>query len=360
MAKAHDKSTKLTHLQAGFCDEVTRNVKAFSLEIMQLCNDFDIHGPMVPALPPKEAQRRLKRFTQLLEEKREQMISLQNREELFGLSVTKFDDLSRIESELTLISGLYSLHARVEQAFLMYSERLWIEISSSIDVMRTTFLELLNELVELPSVLREWPAYNELQTSIEDFLLLLPIVWKLCHPSLRQRHWKQVLSAAGDVASSLDFNPETLKLKDVLTLNLKGVKFEIDEVCSSAKKELEVESKLKDVEERWNDRILQFVDYKDRVNVVLAPKFVLQLMTDVDETIAELKTLSLTKVAAVLADEVECWIAKLSAISEVMENLTHLQTKWTFMDTVFAKEALCEQLPQVSKSNIVCKVCMYI
>ena len=94
--------------------------------------------------------------------------------------------------------------------------------------------------------------------------------------------------------------------------------------------------------------------------VVLAPNFVLQLMTDVDETIAELKTLSLTKVAAVLADEVECWIAKLSAISEVMENLTHLQTKWTFMDTVFAKEALCEHLPQVSKSNIVCKVCMYI
>ena len=63
--------------------------------------------------------------------------------------------------------------------------------------------------------------------------LLLPIVSKLCHPSLRQR-LKQCQSA-GDVASSLDFNPETLKLKDVLTLNLKGVKFEIDEVCRKSR-----------------------------------------------------------------------------------------------------------------------------
>ena len=83
---------------------------------------------MVPALPLKEAQRRLE-WSHSPEEKREQMIS-HRIARAFGLS----GQSSTICHGLNLnrLSFLAILHARVEQA-LMYSERLWIEISSSID-----------------------------------------------------------------------------------------------------------------------------------------------------------------------------------------------------------------------------------
>lgn len=78
------RSSKLSHLQAGFRREVVRNVKSFSLEVMQFCNDFDMNGPMVAGLMPVEAQERLKKYSQIFEGKRLRMIELQEREVLFG------------------------------------------------------------------------------------------------------------------------------------------------------------------------------------------------------------------------------------------------------------------------------------
>ena len=89
LALGQVRSSKLSHLQAGFRREVVRNVKSFSLEVMQFCNDFDMNGPMVAGLVPVEAQERLKKYSQIFEGKRQRMTELQEREVLFGTSLPR-------------------------------------------------------------------------------------------------------------------------------------------------------------------------------------------------------------------------------------------------------------------------------
>jgi hypothetical protein len=39
-----------------------KNVKLFNVDVVQFRNDFEANGPMVPGLPPYEANERLRRF----------------------------------------------------------------------------------------------------------------------------------------------------------------------------------------------------------------------------------------------------------------------------------------------------------
>jgi len=298
---------------------------------------------------PAEAQARLRKYTEIFEEKNSRMCNLQEREMLFGLVVTEYDNLLRVQSELDLLTSLYSLHTRVEQSVASFSERIWIMISTSFNTMSSTLQGLQKDLYALPRILREWPAFDDLSKTISDFITILPIISNLCHPGIRRRHWMQIVSAAGQQTSTFNFDIDTFKLKHVMALNPANIRVEIDEVCRTAKKELEIEAKVQGLGEQWTDRVFQFADYKDRPGGILDPNSILEIMKTLDESIADLTLISNTNVAEALSEEVDSWMAKLSAVSEVIESWSYVQTKWTFMETVFADPNLSEQLPQDAK-----------
>ena len=247
------------------------------------------------------------------------------------------------------MTALYSLHSRVEQAVAGFNERLWTLISSSLTNMTSTLHDLQADLRGLPRLLREWPAYDDLSKTISDFIAVLPVISNLCNTGLRRRHWMQMVSAAGQQTSTWNLDPDTFKLKHVMSLNPVSIRVEIDEICRTAKKELEIEAKVQGLGEKWADRLFQFIDYKDRMGAILDPNSILETMKNLDESLADLTVISNTNVAEALSEEVDAWLAKLSAVSEVIESWSYVQTKWTFMETVFADPDLSEQLPQDAK-----------
>ena len=40
--------------------------------------------------------------------------------------------------------------------------------------------------------MREWPAYVDLKTKIEDFYESIPLIEMLSNPSMQPRHWKAI------------------------------------------------------------------------------------------------------------------------------------------------------------------------
>lgn len=51
--------------------------------------------------------------------------------------------------------------------------------------------------MRLPKDLKEWNAYKELKTSIEDLKEILPMIVELKKPSIKERHWKQIVEVTG-------------------------------------------------------------------------------------------------------------------------------------------------------------------
>jgi len=49
------------------------------------------------------------------------------------------------------------------------------------------------DCVKLPGVLKGWDAYKELKQEIDDMTDIVPLVWALAKPSIRPRHWEEII-----------------------------------------------------------------------------------------------------------------------------------------------------------------------
>lgn len=50
------------------------------------------------------------------------------------------------------------------------------------------------DCMKLPGVLKTWDAYKELKQEIDDMTEILPLVEALAKPSIRPRHWDEIIS----------------------------------------------------------------------------------------------------------------------------------------------------------------------
>ena len=50
------------------------------------------------------------------------------------------------------------------------------------------------DCMKLPGVLKTWDAYKELKLEIDDMTEILPLIEQLAKPSIRPRHWDEVIS----------------------------------------------------------------------------------------------------------------------------------------------------------------------
>ncbi|EKX37595.1 hypothetical protein GUITHDRAFT_89621 [Guillardia theta CCMP2712] len=345
----HERSSRLSSLQAGFRREIVKSVKSFSLEVIQFCNDYDMNGPMLAGLANAEAMERLKKYQVLYSEKEARMRSLQEREEMFGLNVTFYKDLDRVRQEIELFNSLYTLNARVEEHISHFSESLWNEVQGQIPFLESSLESFAHELESLPAILRDWSAYKSLRSTIRDTLAAVPVLSLLSHRAIQRRHWVQIMNTGGQQVSLWNLDPGSMKLKQILNLNLTSIQGDIDDICESAKKEQEMEDKVSSLSEQWNDRQLLFSDYNGGKSSILDPHGITELMETLDVSINDLLAISGSKTAEAISEDIETWLAKLSEVSEVMEMWNHAQSMWIHMEPIFSDGNISLELPNDAK-----------
>ena len=341
MALGHEKSSKLTQLQSAFKKELVKTVKGFALECMQFCNEFDIHGPMVAGLGPTEAQERLNKYESLCQDVEEKVKEFHDRETLFGLPKTQYAELMRVRRELDTINLLYSLYSRTDAAISKFSEFLWINVAASMAKMSQTVLEFQGELLSLPRQLREWAAYKELRQKLYDFQQVLPVLASISGPAMRTRHWNSIMQTTG---KKLNLHADQLKLKHILGINPVKHRNEIEEVCTAAIKEAELEIRVRELAELWNDLVFTFASYKDRGPVTLDSRSMLDIMEKLEESLATLATITSNRYAKPLEEEVSGWMIKLSGVAEIVEHWSRVQAMWINVEAVFSLSDISTQL----------------
>ena len=113
------------------------------------------------------------------------------------------------------------------------------------------------EIKSLPKVVRGFEAYRQLEEQIKALLTSLPLVSDLHHPSMRERHWRQLMKATGK-HFVLD---EHFSLGNMLALNLHSCVDIVSETVERAQKELVIEKALTKIEETWVNLQIAFAPF---------------------------------------------------------------------------------------------------
>ena len=341
----------LSRLQVGFKKDLVKEVKLFVVDAVSFRNDWEANGPMVSGLDPMEATNRLKKFQQQFEIRKRKWDGYSAGEELFGITVTQYPQLEQTEKEINLLDRLYSLYVDAITTINGYGDMLWADVMEQLDGMIEQTTSFQSKCKKLPKALRDWQAYKDCKQKIEDFLGLLPVFQQLAHKAIRNRHWQDIMRITGH---QLNLQEDVFKLQDLLDANLLANLEEVEETAGAAVKEEQIEVKLAQIGEEWQDLQLSFAEYKTRGPVILKASDIGEITEKLEDTQMTLSSMSTNRYSMPFREEVNTWISKLSTVSEIIEQWIIVQNMWMYMEAVFSGGDIVKQLPQEAKrfSNI--------
>ena len=199
----------------------------------ELRKNFVKNGPMVPGIEPREALNRLRMFSDEYSVRKRRFDSYFSGEALFGLPHQSYPALDETRKEIELLDKLYSLYSKVKDTIGKWRDVQWSDIQSEIGKMTEQIDVFGRDCMKLPGVLKTWDAYKELKQEIDDMTEMLPLVEQLAKPSIRARHWDEVISLT---KKEIPYQSETFTLSQLLQANLLQFKEDIEDITESADK----------------------------------------------------------------------------------------------------------------------------
>lgn len=130
LARAHQSHVLLLKLQPQFEEELRINLDKFKIDNEAYCEEYRTSGPMQTGLTPREASDRQILFQNRFDGMWRKLQAYQSGEELFGLPITDYPELSQIRKELNLLQKLYKLYNDVIDRVSSYYDIPWGEVTA--------------------------------------------------------------------------------------------------------------------------------------------------------------------------------------------------------------------------------------
>lgn len=339
-----DHHCHLVAIQPSFRQELLDNLTQFRVDCTQFCADYDVDGPMIQGLTPREASDRLLLFQNRFDALWRRLTSYEGGAELFGLLMPDVPDLNRIRKELNLLQKLYRLYNDVIDRVAAYHDISWNSVN--IEDINNELIEFQNRCRKLPKGLKEWPAFGALKRTIDEFSDLCPLLELMTNKAMKPRHWVRMTEITGHV---FHVELEGFCLRQVVEAPLLQHKEDVEDVCISALKEKDIEAKLRQVTNDWTTNQLTFTTFKNRGELLLRGDSAAELISMLEDSLMVLSSLLSNRYNVPFRKQIQKWVTDLSNTNEILERWLMVQNLWVYLEAVFVGGDIAKQLPKEAK-----------
>lgn len=142
--------------------------------------------------------------------------------------------------------------------------------------------------------MREWPAYIDLRKKIEDFNETCPLLELMANKAVKERHWERLSKLCNYL---FDIESDNFTLANVMQAPLLKYKDDVEDICISAVKEMDIESKLKQVIADWSVIDLQFAMFKQRGELLLKGTETTEIISQLEDSLMVISSLMANRFA---------------------------------------------------------------
>ena len=343
---AQSRTHELYQKQNTLWADLKSAVTVLEQQVSSFRSDFLENGPMVENILPLEAAERMRKYKSLFQEYQNTWLRYREGVVLFGRPVKNISDLEKTAQELELLDELYSLYVNVLESINEYNSLPFSSYSSRMDSIESVMNMYQSRCNQMPLTLRDWRAYGDLKDMIDGFLSACPILRLLSSRAIRQRHWRQIQDLL-IVYHEIDM--ENLFLRDVLNMDLAQAKHQIDDLCYSASKELEIETRLDSLKTDWAETKFEFQNFKNRGPVILRVSVLSDILDKCNLSTSELGRMISQKHSIPFHEAVQSWIIRLSSVSDMIEAILILQPLWIHLECIFSNVEMVKHFPLEAK-----------
>ena len=341
---AEEVTDELTKLQIGFKKNLLKDIKEFTVEIIQFRNDYLANGPMQPGLAPKTAVSKLKRYQEDFALRWRKFELYHGGEELFALKHTTYPELLKTKKELYLQEQLYGLYTDVIDTLETWKAIHWTDTVANIEHMTQQTEEFQARCKTMPSRLRSWEAFSDLKNEIDNFAVVLPLLQELSKDSIKARHWAEVMKITG---KNFNVDSSDFSLNVLLDAALQDYNDDILEVTEGADKQMSIEQKIAEIRDRWAAEQFFFGEWQGRGVPIL--RGVGPIIEELEEAQMQCQTMLTMRHVAPFAKEVQGKLTQLSDTSDTLERWFKVQLLWCSLESVFTGGDIAKQMPLEAK-----------
>jgi len=239
--------------------------------------------------------------------------------------------LESVGELLDAFEALWILRRELDAFIITSGECLWKDLVP--EKMEEDTQGYVKRTKKLLKLIKESNAYEGLDKQVKGFFRICPLISSLCTPSMRERHWQEIMTGTGKEFTLPDKDPD-MTLKTMLDLDLGSAANTalVEECTDKAQKEAKQEVQLKTLKETWSSTELTCSFYGD-TDVPLIK------MLDTDFELLEADLLVLQGMVASRYDhwkkESGAWQVELVALSDVLQTLSELQRMWSYLEPLF-------------------------
>ncbi|RLU25661.1 hypothetical protein DMN91_001818 [Ooceraea biroi] len=310
LAQAIKSNILLLNLQPQFENDLKNNLEKFRTDNEICCEEYRSSGPMQPDLSPREASDRQILFQNRCDGMWRKLQTYQSGEELFGLPITDYPELSQIRKELNLLQKLYKLYNDV--------------------------IDRVNSYYDIP-----WG-----EKTIDDFNDMCPLLELMANKAMKPRHWQRIIEVT---RYPFEIESEGFCLKNILEAPLLKYKEDIEDTCISAVKEKDIEGKLRTVVSEWSAHELTFMTFNNRGELLLRGDTTAETISQLEDSLMLVGSLMSNRYNAPFRKQIQQWLSDLTNTNEILERWLLVQNMWVYLEGVFVGGDIAKQLPKEAK-----------
>ncbi|CAF4691617.1 unnamed protein product, partial [Rotaria sp. Silwood1] len=341
------RDVNLTRVKSRFTEITLIQLDRLRKSIAAFADKFARHGPgsirNADELP--QGLKLMKTYRDELTKLEIDKQELTNAEKLFNLPISSYPELYIIQKEMKNLEKLYQLYEQQLKARQQWSETLWRDLD--VQLLIDGIENFIKELKKMPREIKGMSLAKLIELNMKEFRESLPLMLDLKNEALRERHWRMLMK---ETNIEFDMNPESFTLENLFQMNLQRFNDAIQNIVTSATKELQIEKGVREVVDAWDKMKFNVIKYikgnQDRGFVLGACDEVLQTLDD--HTMA-LQSMAGSRFIGPFLPTVQQWEKSLSLIAEVIELWINVQRKWMYLEGIFVSGDIRSQLPEEAK-----------
>ena len=270
----------------------------------------------------------------------------------FGLDIFKIDhpvynELSFVEKESEMLTNIWKIKEEWDCEWEKWKTCKFYDLD--IQDMDDKAGEFQDMLKNVDREIRGWVVYDNLKNRIESFRQTMPLIMDLRNEAMRERHWGLLRY---EVREEFDENSDDFTLDKVFELQLNQHAEFISELSENAAKELKIERQLDKIEYTWQEDPKTDLMLKKETSKGTGEEYYkIETAENIYSVIEEhVVILSNNKSGAFYKQfemRIDNWEENLAKISEIIELLMVVQSKWGYLESIFTgQQDIMKQLSQ--------------
>ena len=318
--------------------DLESGLDSFKTLVVDLRKDAQEKLPYGSATTVAQAEEIIAEYESKVEAARAREKGLQDGLEVFAMASPDPEELIAMEEDLSLMKQMWGCTKKWDDQWDSWKNGRFSDLD--VDNMELAAGQFNKTLVKLGRSIKGWGAHSAMKGKIDQFRQTLPLIMDLRNPTMRERHWTNLMT---EINKHFDPHAPDFTLEKVFALGLVQAADFIGEMSANANKEFAIETALQDIAKRWGDIDIDIVEYKEVYFKVRSTEDLFAFLEDDQVAISTMKA---SKFYHVFKENLDLWDHNLSHASEVVEMMLTVQRQWMYLESIFmASEDIRKQLP---------------